>query len=774
MLIAIIAAYILAPFVPFLFRISKKRSGWILSIIPGLIFLYFCSFYPRVSSGEVLNFDYQWIPSLGLNMNFYLDGLSLLFALLISGFGALIFIFSGSYLRGHQLLERFYIYLLLFMASMLGVVLSGNIISIFLFWELTSFSSYLLIGFNHENEGSRKAARQALLITVGGGLALLAGFILIGVAANGYEISDLLSNPAVVKSHSFYTPIVILLLLGALTKSAQFPFYFWLPNAMAAPTPVSAYLHSATMVKAGIYLIARFTPILGGTNLWQYIIVVSGGLTMIIGAYKAIYQHDIKKILAFTTVSALGIIVMTLGIGSELAIRAAVIFLVAHAFYKGALFLIAGNIDKQTQSRDINILSGLFKNMPWTGSATIISCISMAAVIPMIGFVAKEMVLEAALASSIYPVLLTGGVVVSGIAFVFVGIVLSVKLFFGSSQNPDHQAERDAGFSMVVGPLLLAFCSLVFGLFSTQLLSDIIFSAAEAIVPGGEPLQLGLWHGFNIALMLSILTVIMGVGLYIFRSRVEKGTILIKVLHKISPEELYFLLTPSLKAVSIKITGQLQSGYLRRYVTIIFLAFLGIGFFVIVNNDLMRLLVHDWSHSLGQVSVKEIAVLLAMLIAVGILFFTRSRLTAIIGLGIVGYGIGLIFIFFGAPDVAITQFLVETLTVILFVLVLHRLPEFRNFERLRLERAFLILPVLFGAFMTFILLLVTNNRLVSNLKAYFVENSYTLGKGKNIVNVILVDFRALDTLGEICVLSIAAIGIYSLLNLKLKNKETDI
>lgn len=774
MLITVLSGYILAFIVPFVFKVFKQNSGWVLSLIPTAIFIFMASLYSRITDGEVITYEYQWVPSLDLSMTFYLDGLSLLFAMLISGFGALIFIYSGTYLKGHQLIERFYVYLLIFMASMLGVVLSGNIISIFLFWELTSFSSYLLIGFNHENENSRKAAQQALLVTVGGGLALLIGVVFLGVISGQYEFQYLLNNSGFIKEHAFYVPIVILVLVGALTKSAQFPFYFWLPNAMAAPTPVSAYLHSATMVKAGIYLIARFTPILGDTPLWQYIIVISGSITMIIGAYKALYEHDIKKILAYTTISALGIIVMTLGIGTTIAVKAALTFLVAHAFYKGALFLIAGNIDNQSKSRDINILSGLFKKMPFTGVAALISCISMAAVLPMIGFVAKEMVLEATLASAVFPIYLTAAVVLSGIAFVIIGLILGHRIFFGPVKNEDHFPKSDAPFSMIFGPFLLAIFSLVFGLVSTPTLSSILFRATEALVPSVDPFQLGLWHGFNTALILSIITVTIGVLLYIFREKLEKGAVIIKPLHRIGPEQAYFNLVKTLQFIAVRVTKVLQNGYLRSYIAMIFISFLGLLIIVTIKNDLIKLIVDQWVHSLDNIQFHEAAVLSTMLIAVWMLFIAKSRLTAIIGLGIVGYGIGLIFIFFGAPDVAITQFLVETLTVILFVLILHKLPEFRKFKRFRLERAFIILPVLFGCFMTFILLVITNNRLVSDLKEYFVENSYTLGKGKNIVNVILVDFRALDTLGEISVLSIAAIGIYSLLNLSLKNKETDL
>lgn len=774
MLIAVLSGYLLAAIVPLLFRVFRNSSGYILAIVPAAIFFYFVDFYDRIAAGEIITIDYPWVSSLDLSISFYLDGLSLLFAMLIAGFGTLIFIYSAAYLKGHQLLERFYIYLLIFMASMLGVVLSGNIIGIFVFWELTSFSSYLLIGFNHEKENTRKAALQALLVTVGGGLALLAGVVFLGVASGGYEVQYLLTSVDFIKEHSFYTPIVVLILLGALTKSAQFPFYFWLPNAMAAPTPVSAYLHSATMVKAGIYLIARFTPILGDTFLWQYSIIIPGALTMVIGAYKALFEHDIKKILAYTTTSALGIIVMTLGIGTPLAIKAALTFLVAHAFYKGALFLVAGNIDEQAKSRDINILSGLFKKMPYTGIAAILSCLSMAAIIPMLGFVAKEAVLEATITSPVFPIILTIGVVFSGVAFVILGILLSIQIFFGKTKNEAHEPKNEARFSMVVGPLLLACISLLFGVFSTKAISTLLNKASASLLPGSMPFELGLWHGFNTPLMLSIVTVGVGVILYSFRKRYEKGAVIIKVLHRIGPEQFYFMLVYGLRISANKVTGVLQTGYLRSYITIILVSFLALGLLVNVQNNLFTLFIQQWFHSLENIQIHEIAVLLVMLVATGMLFIAKSRLTAIIALGIVGYGIGLIFIFFGAPDVAITQFLIETLTVILFVLILHKLPEFRKFNRFKLEKAFIIIPLLFGGFMTFVLLTVTNNKLVSGLKEYFVENSYTLGKGKNVVNVILVDFRALDTLGEITVLSIAAIGIYSLLNLSLEKKETDI
>lgn len=772
MIIAVLSGYALALFIPFIFRLFRQLSGYVVALLPVSVFFYLCGFYPVVTSGEVLTFNYGWVPQIDLNMSFYLDGLSLIMALLISGFGAIICVYSASYLKGHQLLARFYIYLMLFMASMLGVVLSGNIIGLFVFWELTSLSSYLLIGFNHENETSRKAALQAMLITVGGGLCLLAAVILIGFVSETYEVQDLLTQN-ILHENALYPLIVVLLLLGALTKSAQFPFYFWLPNAMAAPTPVSAYLHSATMVKAGVYLVARFTPILGDSPLWENIILIAGTITMVLGGVRAVFENDLKKILAYTTLSALGMLFMTLGIGTPLAIKAAMAFLIAHAFYKGALFLLAGNIDQQTKSRDVNILGGLFKKMPWTGTAVLISSLSMAAVIPMFGFIAKEMVLEATLHAPAFAWIYTLGVVISGTAFVTVGILLGYKILFRRVANSEHVPESEVSFAMISGPFLLALFTLAMGLFSNQLISPILNQAFLGIFPSGDPFELGIWHGINTALILSGVTLLLGVLLYKFRTVIRRGDESLVALRKVSPQSAYFRALDVLYFAARKTTRLLQNGYLRSYISVILLVFVGLMLLVIVQNDLWSLLTSGWDHNLQDFRFYEGIVLILMVIATWMLFRSKSRLTAIVGLGIVGYGLGLIFVFFGAPDVAITQFLIETLTVILFVLVLHRLPEFRKFNRFKFEKAFVIIPIAFGALMTFILLLITNEQLVSDLKKYFVENSYTLGKGNNIVNVILVDFRALDTMGEITVLAIAALGIYALLNLKLDNKKID-
>jgi multicomponent Na+:H+ antiporter subunit A len=397
MLIAVLAGFALSILVPLVHRLIPRISGLLFSLLPAVLFVYFLSLLPRVVAGEGLWVTYNWISAMDIQLSFFLDGLSLFFVLLISGFGFFIFLYAGSYLKGHRYFDRFFIYLFLFMSSMLGLALSGNLISMFVFWELTSLSSYMLIGFYNENETSRKNALQAMLVTVFGGLAMMAGIILTGMIAGSYHFSELLNSSEVLKEHPWYLAALILLLLGAFTKSAQFPFHFWLPNAMAAPAPVSAYLHSTTMVKAGIYLLARISPIFGGTPEWHFILTSIGGITMFTGALLAIQYTDLKKILAYTTISALGVMVFLIGIGTTLAIQAAMVFLLAHALYKGTLFLVTGNIDHETGTRDVSELSGLAKKLPYTAYAAVLAAMSMAGVMPFFGFIAKEILYEAAI-----------------------------------------------------------------------------------------------------------------------------------------------------------------------------------------------------------------------------------------------------------------------------------------------------------------------------------------------------------------------------------------
>src|ERR1051325_384690 len=399
-LIAVLSGFAAAIVAPWICRFAGSAAGWLIALLPLGLMIYFGGFLESVGAGHITVMSYDWVPSLGMKLSFLIDGLSLLFAFLISGIGALIFIYAAEYLRGHPQLGRFYSYLLIFMASMLGLGLANNLIVLYVFWELTSISSYFLIGFDHNRESARAAALQALLVTGAGGLALLAGVLLLGTAGGSLEISTLLDNAEMVRRDALYVPILLLVLAGAFTKSAQVPFHFWLPSAMEAPTPVSAYLHSATMVKAGVYLLARLTPVLGGTPLWLYALSIVGAETMVTGAYVAVRQNDLKRMLAYLTVSALGMLILFIGVGTPEALAAAIVFLLAHALYKGALFLATGIVDRQTGSRDVRELGGLRSAMPMTASIAALAALSLAALPPTLGFIGKEMLLESSLAAN--------------------------------------------------------------------------------------------------------------------------------------------------------------------------------------------------------------------------------------------------------------------------------------------------------------------------------------------------------------------------------------
>src|SRR5690625_4980328 len=454
MLISILSVILLALFAPLLHSRMKDRTGYLLALLPFGIFVYFLTLYPTITGGEIVRSSLPWLSSLGINLSFLLDGLSYLFVLLITGMGTFIVLYASGYMKGHSYLGRFYLALLLFMASMLGVVLSDNLITLFVFWELTSFTSFMLIGFNHESTESRKSALQALLVTFGGGLALLAGVVLMGIAGGTMEISEILSSGDLIRNHGLYLPILILFLLGAFTKSAQFPFHFWLPNAMEAPTPVSAYLPSATMVKAGIYLMARLNPALGDTTLWLYLVGGIGLVTMVVGAYLALAHTDLKKLLAYSTVMALGQLTMLIGLGTELAIQAMVVFLLVHALYKAALFMAAGSIDHETGTRDVRELGGLAGVMPLTFAASLVAALSMAGLPPLFGFVGKEIVYDATLNLDSGAALFTTFAVLANIAVVAVAGIVALRPFLGARRQTP-KAPHEAPFTMWIGQAVL-------------------------------------------------------------------------------------------------------------------------------------------------------------------------------------------------------------------------------------------------------------------------------------------------------------------------------
>jgi multicomponent Na+:H+ antiporter subunit A len=764
MLLAVLSGVAASLAAPWIYRIGHGATGWLLAVLPFGLMIYFGSFLTAVAAGEVFVFSYDWVPSLGIRLSFLLDGLSVLFALLISGIGALILVYSGGYLAGHPHLGRFYAYLLIFMASMLGLILADNVIALYVFWELTSISSYFLIGFEHNRESARAAALQAVLVTGAGGLALLAGVLLLGQAGGSLEISTLLASGELVRGDSLYLPILLLVLAGAFTKSAQVPFHFWLPAAMEAPTPVSAYLHSATMVKAGVYLLARLSPVLGGTEAWLYTLSAVGVVTMVTGAYLALRQTDLKRMLAYLTVSALGMLILFLGVGTTQAVAAAIVFLLAHALYKGALFLVAGIIDHETGARDVNSLGGLRSAMPMTATAAVLAALSLAALPPTFGFIGKEMLLEASLAANDAGLIITIAIVLASTIYVATAGIIVIRPFFGKklqTSTPPHEAAP----SLWLCPALLAVLGVVFAVMPSLLEESLLRPAVQAIAREPVALHLTLWHGFNLPLALSALSVAGGLAIYARLDLVLYALSRLEITSWWGPQNWYRLLLAGLNVVAQRQTQLLQSGYLRYYLMIIIVTtlgfagsklFIGIGSATFTPNFDARF--HEW--------VIAALILLAALTAV----VFRSRLGAAAALGVVGYGVALIFIFFGAPDLAMTQFMIETLTVILFVLVFYHLPRFAVLsERLAIARD-AILALSLGGLITTIVLIGSGIQLYPKISEYFVENSLPLGHGRNIVNVILVDFRAFDTLGEITVLAVAGIGVYALLKLKLGKK----
>jgi multicomponent Na+:H+ antiporter subunit A len=755
----IILALFLAACAPFIYRYTKQATGWLLALLPAGMTVLLITVIPDVMAGSFLKLQYPWIPSLNIYLSFYIDGLSLLFLLLISGIGTFILIYAGGYLKGHPHLGRLYSYLLIFMAAMWGLVSADNLILMFVFWELTSISSYLLIGFNHEQENSRKAALQALLITGIGGLALLAGIIFIGIVSGSYEFSEILQNPASVLSSELYLPILLLVLAGAFTKSAQVPFHFWLPSAMAAPTPVSAYLHSATMVKAGIYLLARLTPVLGGTDEWHYIVSLTGALTMLTGAVMAMVQTDLKRLLAYSTVSALGTIILLIGLNTSLAIKAAIVFMIVHSLYKGALFMVAGAIDHETGTRDVTCLGGLVRVMPITAIAAGLAALSMSGFPPLLGFIGKELMYEAKFQIPMLSFLVLSIGVIANMVNVAVAVIVGIAPFWDDHKISANNA-HEGPISLWLGPIALAFAGLFAGLYSDLLGKQLIAPAVSAVRAELTIVQLKLWHGISPVLALSAITVLFGIGLFFVRKPLRYLADRVRVIATIGPTRLYEVTLQLMLKFAEKFTKMLQNGNLRNYIITI----LATAIILLVITFI------DSTQFLKSVEITDIQyyewIIAAIIIGAGFAVIkSRSRLGGVAAMGVIGYSIALLFVIYGAPDLAITQILVETLTVVLLVFVIYHLPRFVNISNLKIRLRDGFISIIFGGIMTMLVLKSLSIDKVG-ISDFYGQNSYLKAFGKNVVNVILVDFRALDTLGEITVLSAAAIGVYALLKLK--------
>ncbi|MBO1520531.1 putative monovalent cation/H+ antiporter subunit A [Oceanisphaera pacifica] len=767
MLVAILAGFILALLVPRLAPLVGDKIGWYLSVLPALLFVYFLGFWPEVTAGETLHYSYTWIPSLDINLSFMVDGLSLMFALLITGIGTFIFIYAGCYLHGHKDIHKLLMYLQAFMAAMLGLVLSSNLIAMFVFWELTSFTSYLLIGFNHEQEKARKAALQGFFITVGGGLALMTGLILLGYIGGSFEITELLAQGTSLQDNPLFLAMMGLILLGTFTKSAQTPFHFWLPNAMAAPTPVSAYLHSATMVKAGVYLMARLQPMMAGYEPWAVTLSVFGGVTMTLGAIMAVCSTDLKRILAFSTVMALGTLTMLIGIGTPHALEAAMVFLLAHALYKGALFMAAGTLDHVTGTKDVRELGGLRQYMPHTTVFVTIAALSLAGIPPLFGFIAKELMFSAALTSANLSGFLIVLSVITAICIVAASALVAIKPFYGAYKTTP-QTPHEAPWAMRLGFSVLAVVSLLLGLIP-GLISPLL-QVAIAAISGAEAdveLDLALWHGINVPLMLSGLALVCGAFVYRYWQLIYQP--LAKAVYPLAygPERGYEHMMNGLVWLARTQTRILQNGYMANYILTILISTIALLTYVFWFEDAFIYVI-----SFTDVRFYEVVIALLMLVAVLYACVTPLRLGSVAALGVLGFAMTMVYVFFSAPDLAITQVLVETLTVIMLVLVLFRLPGFHDLSSPLVRWRDAAVAGAFGVLVTMMLLTVNESSLPSmGISEYLVENSYVMAHGRNIVNVILVDFRALDTLGEIFVLALAAIGVNAMIRFRWESQK---
>jgi len=755
---------------PVLAKRLKHWVGVVLAFIPLLFFILFVRtniILPETES-FVLNVPWGLIP--GGDFSFRVDGLSLIFGLLVSGIGVLVLLYSAGYMKKSEHKGRFFLLLTLFMAAMLGLVLSENLIGLFVFWELTSVISFLLIGFDNHLAKARKAALQAFLLTALGGLSLLFAIILIGNVAGTYTISELLDKGALLTAHKYYPLIFILMVVGVFTKSAQFPLHFWLPGAMNAPTPVSSYLHSATMVNAGVFLLLRVNPFLGDTMLWKSVLPLFGAITMFVGALLSFGEKDMKRILAFTTISALGTMVLLAGIDTDASMKAALVFFVVHGLYKGALFMITGLIDKATGTRDIRKLGHLWKKLGWVSWATVIALLSMAGLPPMLGFIGKELIYAAKMQAPYFPVIIMVLGITSNAIMVGISFYLFYNLFW-PKRKLESPCEVNCSYArsslLSFGPIFLSAFSLALGLGPGRI-SNYLTNAIYFIRANHMELHLTLWHGFNTVLILSFVTVSLGVLLYIHR---EKVSARIAVFSTWLNTNYYF---PDLFDKGItgyvrfaaRNTDRIQHGYHRYYLITFFVVTVSLvtaGLFYMTGADIDV----DFSN------IKWHIVLLLIVMSFGAIYAvaSRSRISAILALGVVGFGIGLIYLFYGAVDLAITQFLVETLVMVIFVLVIYHLPMFAVLSDKRTRLRDGIIAAVVGIFTTLIVLKARFVNLSEPISEFFVANSLDLAHGRNIVNVILVDFRAMDTLGEITVLALAAAGVVALLKSRSSKKK---
>jgi len=742
------------------------RAKLVLAVPPTIAFGWVVSMWPQVADGGHVLAAAGWFEQLGARLDLRFDAYGGLMAGLITGVGTLIMIYASGYMGDKPGTARLMSLLLIFMAAMLGLVLADNIILLFLFWELTSVTSYMLVGFFHEKEDSRKKALQALLVTGTGGLALLAGLVMLGMTVDAWSVTEILGKGDVIAASPLMPGIVVLILIGCFTKSAQFPFHFWLPNAMAAPTPVSAFLHSATMVKAGVFLLGRFSPAFEGSIWWHGPMVGFGMITLLLGAVLGLFPTDLKKILAYATLAVLGMLTMLIGFGSELAMKSMVVFLLGHALYKAALFMVAGGIDHGAHTRDVWKLGGLRKVMPFTMMAGALAAFSKAGFPPFLGFISKEYVYKTGTSLDAYAPIFTAAMLIGNMLMLALALKVGWYPFWGKpGEAAADKHTHEGSWMMWAPPLLLAILGLLLG-FMPGWTGDTLVLPAMGIVTASVPdTYLALWHGVTVPLVLSLVTFAGGVLLYRARESFWRRKPRLDKAPKV--ENAYDRLLAGMVKFSKKQTRAIQGGALSRYM-----------FVVVGATTLLLLWKFIWFEGWPEFKVAgdfaPIPVLACLWIMGGAVVssIARQRMTVLLAMGVVGLGVAMLFVNFGAPDLAITQLLVDGLTVVLLLLVVYRLPPIKkegNPLAIGLDAA---LSVVIGFLVAALTLSAMQSDLAEPAGHMLAQMSYPEAYGRNVVNVILVDFRALDTFGEIIVLAIAAIGVVALLTAK-KRRSVD-
>ncbi|WP_166254518.1 monovalent cation/H+ antiporter subunit A [Marinobacter salicampi] len=772
-----LALVVLLPFIGALvaplFAQAGRTAIAIVAAVPAILAL--AALFPlweNLSQGEVLVQTYEWLPALGISLSFRLDGLALLFALLILIIGILIVLYARYYLKPYENVGKFYCLLLLFKGSMLGIVLSSNLLLMLVFWELTSLVSFLLISYWDHKQDARRGARMALAVTGGGGLALLAGILLLGKIVGSFELDDVLAAGDLIKSHELYPITLTLVLLGAFTKSAQFPFHFWLPHAMQAPTPVSAYLHSATMVKAGVFLLARLYPALAGTELWFYMVSFTGMATLLVGAYVALFKHDLKGLLAHSTVSHLGLITLLFGMGTQLSAVAAVFHIINHATFKASLFMAAGIIDHETGTRDMRQINGLWRFMPHTATLAMVAAASMAGVPLLNGFLSKEMFFAESLALNLpgfWAYLPPLAATLAGIFAVAYSARFIHDVFFnGKPVNLPIYPPQEPPRYMLIPVEILVFACLLVGIFPAFAVGPLLYSAAAATLGGPVPeYELVIIHGFNLPLFMSFLAFFGGLIMYTQRQRLFDFHDRFKALDE---KAIFEAFVTRVAARAESVTAMIENGSLQRYGMLLFISAV-----VIVFMPLLDLGLSIGSNGLSPVDpATAVGAAILIISTLAATTFHRERLYSLILLSVVGLMVALAFARFSAPDLALTQLSVEVVTIVLLMLSLFYLPSWTPMETTSFRRwRDALIGLVVGLGMTLVTLAILT-RPFSSISEFFLENSKPGGGGTNVVNVILVDFRGFDTLGEITVLAIAALGIFAMLrNVVLKPTQGD-